>query len=152
MTVRLGKRNSTPVRPTDSIVRSGRRMLAIMVGMVRTRLNLLAVELMQERSRISFLVVLIALVLMFASMALLTLSLLVVVAFWEENRLLAIGSLLAFHVLATIVALLVFWQKAKVGTTLFASTLSELSRDSAALAKEIEADNVDFDVSAGGRN
>jgi uncharacterized membrane protein YqjE len=143
MSVRLGERNS--VRATDGIVRSGRRMLAILVSMARTRLNLLAVELMQEKSRIWLLLVLTALALIFASMALLSLSLLVVVAFWEEHRLLAIGCLLAFHVAATIGTVIVLQRKAKMGSNLFADTLHELSKDSAALEEEFEAADVDFD-------
>jgi uncharacterized membrane protein YqjE len=134
------------VHATDGIVRSGRRMLAILVSMVRTRLNLLAVELTQEKSRIWLLLLLTALALISASMALLALSLLVVAAFWEENRLLAIGCLSAFYVVATIATLVVLQQKAKTGSKLFAGTLSELSKDSAALAEEFEAKDVDFDI------
>ena len=134
------------VYATDSIVRSGRRMLAILVSMVRTRLNLMAVELMQEKSRIWMVLVLTALALVFGSMALLTLSLLAVVALWEENRLLAIGCLFLFYVVATIVTLVALQQKAKVGSSLFATTLSELVKDSTALAEGLEANDADFDV------
>ena len=146
MTVRLGERDPMSVHATDDIVRSGRRMLAILVSMVRTRLNLLAVELVQEKSRIWLILVLTALALIFASMALLALSLLVVVIFWEDSRLLAIGSLSIFYAVATIITLVVLQQKAKTGSNLFASTLSELSKDSAALADEFEANDPDFDV------
>lgn len=134
------------VYATDSIVRSGRRMLAILVSMVRTRLNLMAVELIQEKSRIWMVLVLTALALVFGSMALLTLSLLAVVALWEENRLLAIGCLFLFYVVATIVTLVALQQKAKVGSSLFATTLSELAKDSTALAEGLEANDADFDV------
>lgn len=79
-------------------------------------------------------------------MALLALSLLVVAAFWEENRLLAIGCLSVFYVVATIVTLVVLLQKAKAGSNLFAGTLSEFSKDSAALAQEFGANEVDFGV------
>lgn len=131
---------------TDGVVRSARRILAILVSMARTRLSLLAVEVMQEKSRIWLLLVLTVLALFFASMALVSLSLLVVVAFWEENRLLAIGGVLLFYVAATIVTLLVLRHKAKLGSNLFAGTLSELSKDSAALEDEVEPEDVDFDV------
>jgi uncharacterized membrane protein YqjE len=145
MSVRVGERDTRSVHATDGIVRSGRRMLAILVGMARTRLNLLAVELMQEKSRIWLMLVLTALALIFASMGLLMLSLLVVVAFWEESRLLAIGCLLAFYVAATVTTLLVLRQRAKAGSKLFAGTLRELSKDSDALEQEVEAEEVDFD-------
>jgi uncharacterized membrane protein YqjE len=132
-------------RATDGIVRSARRMLAILVGMARTRLNLLAVEIMQEKSRIWLLLMLTALALLFALMALLTLSLFVVVAFWDEHRLLAIGCLLAFYVAATLVTLFVLRQKSKAGSKLFSGTLEELAKDSAALEDELEAEDLEFD-------
>jgi uncharacterized membrane protein YqjE len=137
------------VHATDGIVRSGKRMLAILVGMARTRLNLLAIEIMQEKSRIWLLLLLTALVLLFAFMALLTFSLLVVVVFWDEHRLVAIGCLLAFYVAATLGTLFLLRQKAKAGSSLFAGTLSELSKDSAALEEDLEAEDVDFDFDRG---
>ncbi len=120
-------------RPTDGVVRSGRRMLAILVSVVKTRLGLLAVELLQEQNRLMLLLVLTGLALIFVSMALLMLSLLVIVAYWEEGRLVAIGSLLAFYVVATAVTVLILRRKAKAGSTLFAGSLGELSKDQAAL-------------------
>lgn len=134
------------VHATDGIVRSGRRILAILVGMVRTRLSLLAVELMEEKSRIWLMLVLTALALIFAAMALLMLSLLVIVAFWDDNRLLAIGGLLAFYLAAAGATLLVLRHKSKIGSPLFSHTLRELSRDTAELGGAFEADEMDFDV------
>lgn len=131
--------------PTDGIVRSGRRMLAIVVSMVRTRLGLLAVELMEEKSRVWLMLVLTALALLFVAMALLMLSLLIVVAFWDENRLLAIGGLLLFYLLAAGVTLLVLRRKAMMGSALFAGTLRELSRDHDALQGELESEDEDVD-------
>lgn len=152
MSLRPAERHAMTVHPTDGIIRSGRRMLAILVNMARTRLNLLAVELMEEKSRIWLMLVLTGLALIFAAMALLTLSLLVVVAFWDENRLLAISGLLAFYVLAAAATLLVLRQKAKAGSTLFASTLRELAKDTAELEQEFEkAEEVDFDFQRGRR-
>jgi uncharacterized membrane protein YqjE len=145
MSVRSDQRPSMSVHATDGIVRSGRRMLAILVGMVRTRLNLLAVELMEEKSRIWLMLVLTALALIFASMALLMLSLLVIVAFWDDNRLLAIGGLLAFYVVATAGAVLFLRRKAKMGSALFAGTLSELSKDSESLDDSIEDLEFEFE-------
>jgi len=149
MSVRLDERNRMPPRATDGIVRSGRRMLAILVSMVRTRLNLLAVELMQEKSRIWLLLLLTALALLFAFMALLTLSLFVIVAFWDDNRLLAIGCLFAFYVAAALVALFTLRRKSRVGSKLFAGTLDELAKDSAALEDELQAEDVEFDLERG---
>ena len=146
MSLRSDERHSMSVHATDGIVQSGRRILAILVTMVRTRLGLLAVELMEEKSRIWLMLVLTALALIFASMALLMLSLLVIVAFWDDNRLLAIGALLVFYLAAAAVSLLVLRRKAKVGSPLFSHTLRELSKDTDELEDAFEADEVDFDV------
>jgi len=146
MSLRVDERHRMTVHATDGIVQSGRRILAILVGMVRTRLSLLSVELMEEKSRIWLMLVLTALALIFASMALLMLSLLVIVAFWEENRLLAIGGLLVFYLVAAGVSLLVLRHKAKIGSPLFSSTLRELSKDTDELEGAFETGEMDFDV------
>lgn len=146
MSLRADQRPSMSVHATDGIVQSGRRILAILVGMVRTRLSLLSVELMEEKSRIWLMLVLTALALLFASMALLMLSLLVIVAFWDDNRLLAIGALLVFYLAAAGASLLVLRHKAKLGSPLFSHTLRELSKDTAELGDAFEADEMDFDV------
>jgi uncharacterized membrane protein YqjE len=146
MSLRADERHPMSVHATDGIVQSGRRILAILVGMVRTRLSLLSVELMEEKSRIWLMLVLTLLALIFASMALLMLSMLVIVAFWEENRLLAIGGLLVFYLLAAGASLLALRHKARIGSRLFSSTLRELSRDTDELESAFEADEVDFDV------
>ena len=146
MSLRSDERHSMSVHATDGIVQSGRRILAILVGMVRTRLSLLSVELMEEKSRIWLMLVLTALALIFASMSLLMLSLLVIVAFWDDNRLLAIGALLVFYVCAAGASLLVLRHKAKLGSPLFSHTLRELSKDTAELRDAFEADEMDFDV------
>jgi uncharacterized membrane protein YqjE len=145
MSIELSERIPMSPRATDGIVRSGRRMLAILVSMARTRLNLLAIEIMEEKSRIWLLLLLTALCLLFTFMALLTLSLLIVVAFWE-HRLLAIGGLLAFYLLAAGVSALVLRHRAKSGSPLFSSTLRELSRDADELEGASETDELDFDA------
>lgn len=146
MSLRSDERASMSVHATDGIVQSGRRILAILVTMVRTRLGLLSIELMEEKSRIWLMLVLTALALVFASMALLMLSLLVIVAFWDDNRLLAIGGLLGVYVAAAGGSLLALRYKARMGSPLFAHTLRELSKDGDELEDAFEAGEVDFDV------
>src|SRR5688572_743168 len=121
-------------RPADGIVRSVRRMLAIVVSMAKTRLRLLAVEARLELNSIWLLLALTVLALIFVAMFLLMLSLLVIIAYWETSRLLAIGSLLGLYVAATTATLLILRHKAKRASSLFATNLSELSRDRSELA------------------
>lgn len=146
MSLRADQRRPMSMHATDGIVQSARRILAILVGMARTRLGLLAVELMEEKSRIWLMLVLTALVSIFASMALSMLSLLVIVAFWDDNRLLAIGGLLVFYLAAAAASLLVLRHKARMGSSLFSHSLRELSKDEDELEDAFEAGEVDFDV------
>jgi uncharacterized membrane protein YqjE len=146
LSVRLHEHDPMTPRATDSIVRSARRMLAIVVSMARTRLSLLAVEITQEKSRVWQLLLLTALALLFGFMALLTLSLFVVVVFWDDHRLLATGCLFAFYAAATAVTLLLVRQRSKAGSKLFSGTLDELAKDSAALEDELEAEDLEFDL------
>lgn len=122
-------------------------MLAIVVGMAKTRLALLAVDLLEEKRRIWLLLVLTALALIFGLLALLMLSLLVIIAYWEEGRLLAIGALLAFYIAATIATVLILRRKTMSGSALLAASLGELSKDHAALEDALE-DQLDFDDDA----
>jgi uncharacterized membrane protein YqjE len=137
-------------RPTAGIVRSARRMLAIVVSMAKTRLALLAVEARLELGRIWLLLALI-LALIFVAMSLLMLSLLVIIAYWETSRLLAIGCLLGLYVAATVAILLILRHKAKRASSLFATSLSELSRDHSELADTVE-DVADVAARRGGQN
>ncbi len=123
-------------RPTDGIVRSVRRMLAIVVSMAKTRLCLLAVEARLELNSI-WLLALTVLALIFVAMSLLMLSLLAIIAYWETSRLLEIGCLLGLYVAATTGTLLILRHKAKRASSLFAASLSELSRDHSELADTV---------------
>jgi uncharacterized membrane protein YqjE len=104
-------------------------MLAIMLSMAKTRLVLLAVEARLELNSIWLLLALTVLALIFVAMFLLMLSLFVIMAYWETSRLLAIGCLLSLYVAATTVTLLILRHKAKSASSLFAASLSELSKD-----------------------
>jgi uncharacterized membrane protein YqjE len=126
-------------RPTDGIVHSARRILAILVRMAQTRLSLLAVEVVEEQRRIWLLVVLTALALLFGFMALLMASLLIVVAYWDDHRMLAIGGVLAFYVIAAGVTAIVLRYKALGKRGLFVATLDELAKDRAELERQFDA-------------
>jgi uncharacterized membrane protein YqjE len=125
-------------RPTAGIVRSARRMLAIAVSMVKTRLGLVVVEARLELSRIWLLLAWTVLALIFIAMSLLMLSLLLIIAYWETSRLMAIGCLLGLYVAATTATLMILRHKAKRASSLFAASLSELSRDHSELADTVE--------------
>lgn len=101
----------------------------------RVRGALLGVELREEIERRKQMLVLVALAAVFLHLALLVLSLLVAVAFWETHRVAAIGGLAAFYACLGTVAILRLRMQAASSPAPFAATLGELDRDLAALGK-----------------
>jgi uncharacterized membrane protein YqjE len=117
--------------------------------MVKTRLGLLAVEARLELGRIWLLLALTILALIFIAMSLLMLSLLVIIAYWETSRLLAIGCLFGLYVAATTTTLLILRHRAQNRSRLFAASFGELSRDQAVLEDAFDGQReVKFDFEA----
>jgi uncharacterized membrane protein YqjE len=99
------------------------------LGLVHTRLSLAAVELdeVRERARERLIIVLVAAVCF--AFALLGASALVVVAFWDTNRIAALCILILVYVA---VGLLALWRLAARGRTErppFAETIAQFERD-----------------------
>jgi uncharacterized membrane protein YqjE len=110
-----------------------RRCAVTLLGVLHTRLSLAGLELAEEIERlIAMLVTALAMVL-FATLALLVFSLLVVLACGEQYRLLA----LCILALVYAVVAFFFWRKLnhdlKERPPMFAATLAELENDRAAL-------------------
>jgi|SRR5688572_7813150 uncharacterized membrane protein YqjE len=119
--------------------------------MARTRLGLLAVEARLELNSIWLLLALTVLALIFVAMFLLMLSLLVITAYWETSRLLAIDSLLGLYVAATTVPLLTLRHKEKSASSLFAASPSDPSKDHSELADMFD-DMADVARRSGGQD
>lgn len=111
-----------------------RLLLAQVLALVQTRLELLTTELSAEVQRAVRVVVLAFVALLFAALGLLMLAVTVIVAVWEQHRLLA--SALVTLVFLGIAALAVWqaWRAVNRGPRLLESTLEELRRDRDALA------------------
>ena len=107
---------------------------AAMLALAHTRLQLIAVEFDEARGRtVERLVIVLVAVLCFA-FALLGASAIVVVAFWETNRIAALCGVTLAYVVIGLVAL---WRHAVLGRTdgpPFAATIAQFERDRAWLA------------------
>jgi uncharacterized membrane protein YqjE len=126
-------------RPSLSTAFAG--LLATLLGMLHTRLELAGIELGEEIGRLLMMLAAAAALLMFACLALLVASLLVVFAFDGNARLIAMGLLALGY--ALIAAGLGWYLRQTVlnRPPMFAATLAELARDRAALLKRtIETD------------
>ncbi len=120
-------------RPTgllDSIAHLARTAL----GLVRTRLEILATEFEEERIRVAQLALLVAVVLFCLQAALVLFTVLLVVALWDSHRLLALGALGGFFLLAAAAGAAWLRHLVRSRPKLFATTIAELGKDEDRLA------------------
>jgi uncharacterized membrane protein YqjE len=109
----------------DSISRLARTAL----GLVRTRLEILATEIEEERIRAAHLALLVAAIVFCLQTAVILFVVLLVVLAWDTHRLLALGLLAAFFLVAALAALAWLRHLLRTRPKIFASTIAELARD-----------------------
>ena len=109
-------------------------LAAALLGLGRTRLELVAVEFEEARARTSRNIALVMVAALCFAFALLAASLLVVAVFWDTHR---IAALCGVTILYALLGLLALWRlsaRRKTDAPPFAATLAELERDRAWLA------------------
>lgn len=107
--------------------------MATLLAIFHTRLALLATELEEEKLRLLKVLMWGAVALLLGGMGLLFVAAFITVLFWDEHRLLALGLMAGFLVVACGVAVQranAHWQSA---TGLLSATLAELNQDLHAL-------------------
>ncbi len=111
------------------------QLAASALAMLRTRLELAAVELAEARARIKDMVVLAAVGIVLALFALLFASLFVIAWFWDTHRLAAVGGVTLFYIVVTVGIFARLRQISRNAPPPFAATLEELENDAAALRR-----------------
>jgi uncharacterized membrane protein YqjE len=101
----------------------------------QTRLELLAVELQEEKLRLTGLALNTVLAGLLLGFGLVFLMVFLTVLFWEEHRLLALGISTAVCLGGGLLAASNAARALRSGTKLFSASLAELARDRAALKK-----------------
>lgn len=130
--------NETPGSHPDSGLYASLKGLAVRgVSVVRTRLELLSVELAEEKEYLLALLVAWQMALFFVGMSIIFLALFLLVAFWEHHRLLVVGLFLGFFLLASVSAVSFVKHLSKRQSRLFSASLAELSKD----LNELERDS-----------
>lgn len=109
----------------DSLARLGRTGLAL----ARTRVEILATELEEERIRFAQLALLVAGIAFCVQMAVLLAVILIVVLLWDTHRLLALGGAAALFLLAGIAGTAWLRHRLRTRPKMFASTIGELLKD-----------------------
>jgi uncharacterized membrane protein YqjE len=115
--------------PSAGLFESLKTLLRSVVGIVHTRLELLSVEIAEERDHLIVLLVLVQSALFFLGVGVVLLAVLVAVAFAEGQRLLALGVLGGLFVLAGAGVAWLALRRTRTRPRLFAASLEELSKD-----------------------
>ncbi|HEY0294612.1 MAG TPA: phage holin family protein [Bordetella sp.] len=117
-----------------SLRRSLRGVASSLLGLVRTRLELMSLEAAEEKSRVIALLGMAAAALLFLALALLVLTAAIAVAFWPtEQRYIALACLGGLYALIGLVLLYKVRHELVTHPIPFAATLEVLERDVAAL-------------------
>ena len=108
---------------------SVRELARTLLSFAETRTRLAATELEEQAVRLLEILIWLAAALFFAGVALAFLAVLIVLAFWDSNRLLAAGLLSAIFLGAGTVAALIARARMLERPKFLAATLAELERD-----------------------
>lgn len=111
------------------------RLAAGVLELFRTRLELASVELAEERERLKALAVLAIAGAVLATLAVATISILVVAYFWDTYRYAAIVGLAVVYAVLAAVAFSRAAAVARQTPTPFAATIAEFEKDRAALER-----------------
>ena len=110
---------------------------ASLLGLLQTRLELVALEFGEERERTAERLILILVAVLFLAFAVVAASALVVVWFWDTNRIAALAGVTVFYLLVGSAALWRLRAQQRAAASPFAATLAELARDRAWLADSV---------------
>ncbi|HUO95323.1 MAG TPA: phage holin family protein [Steroidobacteraceae bacterium] len=122
-----------PAEAETGLFASLRRMLATLIALAQTRLELVGVEIEEQIAHAASVLFWSIAAMFFLSMSVLLLALMVVIAFWDVHRLLAAGLVTATFALAALLAALVARHRLRTRPRLLATLASEFERDAAAL-------------------
>jgi uncharacterized membrane protein YqjE len=102
---------------------------ATLVAIMHTRLELLSTDLEEDQAHLFSLLVLALTALFFGGVGVVLATVLLVVAFWDTNRLLVLGLLAGFFVAVGVAAGAVAMHKARTKPRPFTASLQELYKD-----------------------
>lgn len=121
---------STGAEPRPGLFRSLRNLLATLVGTVRTRLELLQVELEEEKLRLAGIAVFAIAAAFFLALAVLVFTFFVILLFWDTpHRVLAAGLIALAYAIVGVTCAVVARARAQSKSALFAASLAQLDAD-----------------------
>ena len=114
---------------TGGLLSSIKKLVATLVAVAETRLQLLANEVHAEGLRLTQMLLLGAAAVFFLACGVLLLTFLVIAMFWDTNRLLAIGGFAVLYLAIGAGLAAAARGRAAAGTRLFEASLGELKKD-----------------------
>jgi uncharacterized membrane protein YqjE len=118
---------------SGGLLDSARRMLATLLALASTRLELLTTELEEEMHRIAGLLLWSVIAVFCGGLAVLMLAITLLVMFWDDHRVLVAWLITGAFAAGAIVSVLLLKRRAASRPRLLAASLDELRRDSQAL-------------------
>ena len=121
---------------TDTVLGASKGLLeslsnfaSTLVGILHTRFSLASTELEEYRAHVFALLILALVAVFFIGLGVVLATILLVVAFWDSDRLLVLGLLTGFYLAVGVVAGAIALHKARTKPRPFATSLSELNKD-----------------------
>ena len=121
--------NAPEERTQVGLFDSLKGLLATLLDIAHTRVELISTEVEEQFARLVSLLVWGLVALFFAFTAVILSAIAVVVLFWDSNRVLAAAGMAAVFVISAVVAVLGFIARAKARPRLFVASLEELTKD-----------------------
>lgn len=121
----------------SGLFKSLTNLVATVVGIVQTRVELLTTELQEEMHRVAEILVWTVVALLAAGMGLFLAALAVIFVFWDTHRLLASVLVTAAFFGIAVVALVVLQAKLRSKPPMLDATLAELAKDREALKSKL---------------
>lgn len=122
--------------PQAGLLASVRRMLATLLELGSTRLELVSVEIQEQIEYAASLLLWGIAAIFFASLTVLLLALTIVIACWDQHRLLAAGLVTAAFALIAFIAAQVVRRRLESRPRFLSATSGELRRDAEALDED----------------
>jgi uncharacterized membrane protein YqjE len=119
--------------PASGILDSIRSFLASWIAVIKTRVELISVELEEQREWLEQLILLAVGAAFCLSMGMILLTLFVVVLFWDRHPLAVLGAFTVLYLGGGIGLWLTLRQKMRTKPRIFSSTAAELGKDYASL-------------------
>jgi uncharacterized membrane protein YqjE len=130
------QRTPDKARPGHGVFDSAKALLATLIAIVHNRLELLSTELQEEVGRVALMLLWGAAALFFVFLGIASVALLILIAFWDDHRLLVAGLLAVLFVVLALVTGFAARNQIAAKPRPFDASLNELAKDREQLTPE----------------